>query len=55
MNLLKENGVEPEVVRYLEKPPDAAPLRDLLKMLGMNSSRKVFINGCCANALSELR
>ena len=35
LNLLKENGVEPEVVLYLETPADAATLRDLLKMLGM--------------------
>ena len=37
LNLLKENGVEPEVVLYL----DAATLRDLLKMLGMNSAREL--------------
>ena len=30
LNLLKENGVEPEVVLYLETPADAATLRDLL-------------------------
>ena len=36
LNLLKENGVEPEVVLYL-----AATLRDLLKMLGMNSAREL--------------
>ena len=41
LNLLKENGVEPEVVLYLETPADAATLRDLLKMLGMNSARKL--------------
>ena len=40
-NLLKENGVEPEVVLYLETPADAATLRDLLKMLGMNSAREL--------------
>ncbi len=27
LNLLKENGVEPEVVLYLETPADAATLR----------------------------
>src|SRR5699024_9003209 len=41
LNLLKENGVEPEVVLYLETPADAATLRDLLKMLGMNSAREL--------------
>ncbi|HAY3106745.1 TPA: arsenate reductase (glutaredoxin) [Escherichia coli] len=37
LNLLKENGV----VLYLETPADAATLRDLLKMLGMNSAREL--------------
>jgi arsenate reductase len=41
LNLLKENGMEPEVVLYLETPADAATLRDLLKMLGMNSAREL--------------
>ncbi len=36
LNLLKENGV-----LYLETPADAATLRDLLKMLGMNSAREL--------------
>lgn len=39
LNLLQENGVEPEVVLYLETPPDAATLRKVLQMLGMNSAR----------------
>ncbi len=33
--LLRENGVEPEVIEYLKSPPDAAALRDLLKQLGL--------------------
>ena len=37
--LLKENGVEPQVVHYLETPPDAATIKKLLKMLGMKSAR----------------
>ena len=37
--LLKANGIDPEVVLYLETPPDAATLRQLLKMLGMASAR----------------
>ncbi|HBN1080000.1 TPA: arsenate reductase (glutaredoxin) [Escherichia coli] len=41
LNLLKEYGVEPEVVLYLETPADAATLRDLLKLLGMNSAREL--------------
>lgn len=39
--LLKENGVEPEVILYLDTPPDAAALKKLLKMLGMNSAREL--------------
>ena len=37
--LLKEKGVEPQVVLYLETPPDAATIKKLLKMLGMKSAR----------------
>ena len=37
--LLQSNGIEPQVVLYLETPPDAATLRQLLKMLGMASAR----------------
>lgn len=39
--LLKENGVEPDVALYLDTPPDAATLKNLLKMLGMNSAREL--------------
>ncbi|HCQ8456068.1 TPA: arsenate reductase (glutaredoxin) [Klebsiella oxytoca] len=38
LSLLKANGIDPEVVLYLETPPDAATLRQLLKMLGMASA-----------------
>lgn len=41
LNLLKDNGVDPSVVLYLETPPDAATLRKLLAMLGMNSAREL--------------
>lgn len=33
--LLRERGIEPEVVEYLKTPPDAAALRALLAMLGL--------------------
>ena len=33
--LLEDNGVEPEVVLYLEDTPDAATLKTLLKKLGL--------------------
>ncbi|MCS2157035.1 arsenate reductase (glutaredoxin) [Scandinavium sp. H11S7] len=39
--LLKDNGVEPEVVLYLDTPPDEATLKNLLKMLGMTSAREL--------------
>ncbi|MBX4649192.1 arsenate reductase (glutaredoxin) [Klebsiella michiganensis] len=39
LSLLKANSIDPEVVLYLETPPDAATLRQLLKMLGMASAR----------------
>ena len=38
LELLKSNGVEPEVVLYLETPADAATLRELL---GMSSAREL--------------
>ncbi|WP_434639343.1 arsenate reductase (glutaredoxin) [Klebsiella sp. I138] len=41
LSLLKANGLDPEVVLYLETPPDAATLRQLLKMLGMVSAREL--------------
>lgn len=33
--LLEENGVEPEIVLYLETPPNAATLKQVLKKLGL--------------------
>ena len=33
--LLQERGLEPEVVRYLETPPDTTTLRALLNLLGL--------------------
>src|SRR5690606_29308412 len=33
--LLQEHGIEPNVVRYLDDPPDAATLRHVLSLLGM--------------------
>ena len=38
LSLLKDNGIEPSVVLYLETPPDAAALQ---KMLGMTSAREL--------------
>ena len=41
LSLLKSNGIDPEVVLYLETPADAATLRELLQMLGMSSAREL--------------
>ncbi|MDX6020301.1 arsenate reductase (glutaredoxin) [Scandinavium sp. V105_16] len=39
--LLTENGVEPDVVLYLDTPTTAETLKTLLKMLGMDSAREL--------------
>ncbi len=35
LELLQARGIEPDIVRYLETPPDAATLADLLGKLDM--------------------
>lgn len=35
LELLNSNGIEPEVVEYLDTPPDAATLRTILDMLDL--------------------
>lgn len=37
LELLRQNGVEPEVILYLENPPDAQQLGSILAMLGMRA------------------
>lgn len=37
LELLQARGLTPEVVLYLETPPDAARLRDLLSKLGIGA------------------
>ncbi len=41
LSLLKANGIDPQVVLYLETPPDADTLKALLHMLGMTSAREL--------------
>ena len=41
LSLLKDNGIDPDVVLYLETPPDSTTLHKLLTMLGMNSAREL--------------
>lgn len=36
LELLRGKGIEPTIVEYLEHPPTAAALKDLLAKLGMN-------------------
>ncbi len=35
LQLLKERGIEPEVIEYLKTPPNAEELDDILQKLGM--------------------
>ncbi len=35
LNLLREKGIEPEIILYLETPPDAKTLKLLLAQLGI--------------------
>lgn len=37
LELLRQRGIEPEIVHYLETPPDATTLRELLGKLGLNA------------------
>ena len=41
LELVKSKGVEPEAVLYLETPPDAQTLRQLLNLLNMASAREL--------------
>ena len=36
LSLLQERGIEPEIILYLESPPDAGELRVILDKLGMS-------------------
>ena len=39
--LLEEHGITPRVVLYLEAPPDAAQIRELLGELGIGAAERV--------------
>lgn len=41
LKLLTDRGIDPDVVLYLETPPDANTVKTLLRMLGMNSVREL--------------
>jgi arsenate reductase len=36
LQLLQENGIEPDVVEYLKTPPDKNTLKKILKQLGLS-------------------
>lgn len=42
--LLQERGIEPEIIRYLETPPNKAELKELLQKLGL-SARELLRRG----------
>ena len=39
--LLEQKGLQPEIIKYLDTPPDADQLKTLLVQLGMNSAREL--------------
>ncbi|MEJ2516066.1 MAG: arsenate reductase (glutaredoxin) [Gammaproteobacteria bacterium] len=39
--ILQERGIDPEIVRYLDEPPDAETLRDLLSRLGLTAAQLI--------------
>ncbi len=43
--LLKEKGIAPQVVLYLETPPSAAQIKTLLEQLGLTDARALMRKG----------
>lgn len=41
LTLLQEQGIDPQIIQYLDTPPDAATLKTLLKDLGFSSARQL--------------
>ncbi len=41
LQLLQERGIEPEIRKYLEDPPSADEIREVLKLLGFSSAREL--------------
>ncbi|WP_417605282.1 arsenate reductase (glutaredoxin) [Oceanimonas baumannii] len=39
--LLEQQGLEPEIIKYLDTPPDAEQIKVLLNQLGMSSAREL--------------
>ena len=38
LGLLQERGIEPEIVEYLQDPPDAKTLQNILQLLGISAA-----------------
>jgi arsenate reductase len=45
LNLIKESGAEPEILLYLETPPDSGEIKALLEKLGFDDPRELMRRG----------
>ncbi|WP_434636993.1 arsenate reductase (glutaredoxin) [Sulfurimonas sp. NW7] len=41
LKILEENGIAADVVKYLDERPSAAQLKNIIKMLGLQSAREM--------------
>ena len=41
LQLLRERGIEPQIVKYLETPPGAEELKEVIRLLGLSSAREL--------------
>lgn len=41
LSLLEQRGVKPEIILYLDNPPDITTLKELLKQLDFSSARQL--------------
>ncbi|MDF1747291.1 MAG: arsenate reductase (glutaredoxin) [Alphaproteobacteria bacterium] len=53
--LLEENGVTPDVVLYLEAPPNAATIKDIVGKLGLSTARDLMRKGEAAYKEQNLK
>jgi arsenate reductase len=44
LSLLRDNGIEPEIIEYVDYPPDAATLAKIVQLLGI-SARELIRTG----------
>ncbi|KGD72457.1 arsenate reductase [Tatumella morbirosei] len=45
LQLLQQQGLQPEIILYLDNPPDVATLKNLLKKLGFSEPRQLIRKG----------